>query len=190
MPAIKTSKERIIKDAIHLFKVRGYYGTSMSDVARACGLLKGSLYHHFSSKEALALDCMRQIHEHFTQQVFSVAYQSGLSDAEKLSRFADEIEQYFLHSEGGCLLGNLILQASGEQSEFAEQIKAYFDEWEAALVYILQSVLGVQAAKETACEMVAATQGSIMMMRLYGCTGTFLNMNDKLRHFLDLRRNE
>jgi len=184
MPEIKTSREQIIKDAIHLFKVRGYFGTSMADVAQSCGLIKGSLYHHFRSKEELALDCLKHIHDYFSRQVFSIANLPDMSDARKLSHFTDEVESYFLKSEGGCLLGNLILQASGDMPEFKAEIESYFNDWEAALAAILQASFGKAQARQTAREIIASTQGCIMMMRLYEKSDTFKNMNRKVRRLL------
>ncbi|MGB8842283.1 MAG: TetR/AcrR family transcriptional regulator [Aliidongia sp.] len=43
----------IIRAAARLFAAQGYVGTSMRDIARAVGMLPGSLYYHFPSKEVL-----------------------------------------------------------------------------------------------------------------------------------------
>lgn len=51
MAIVKTSKEEILQNAVKLFKVNGYYNTSMADIATSCHILKGSLYHHFKSKD-------------------------------------------------------------------------------------------------------------------------------------------
>lgn len=48
-------REDIALKALALFLSRGYSGTSMSMVAKAAGIRKASLYHHFASKEALFL---------------------------------------------------------------------------------------------------------------------------------------
>jgi AcrR family transcriptional regulator len=48
-----TSRESLFAAAIQLFGERGYYGTSMRDIAKAVGILPGSLYAHIDSKEAL-----------------------------------------------------------------------------------------------------------------------------------------
>jgi len=45
---------RLVLDAAaRLFREKGYASTSMRDIATACGMLAGSLYYHFPSKEAL-----------------------------------------------------------------------------------------------------------------------------------------
>jgi len=34
-----------------VFRTKGYHAATMQDIADAVGILKGSLYHHFESKE-------------------------------------------------------------------------------------------------------------------------------------------
>ncbi len=47
------TRGRIRDEAAALFREKGFYGTSMSDLAKAVGITKSSLYHHFPSKQAL-----------------------------------------------------------------------------------------------------------------------------------------
>lgn len=49
----ETRREALLEAAAKLFGARGYENTSMRDIAAAFGVLPGSLYHHFESKEAL-----------------------------------------------------------------------------------------------------------------------------------------
>jgi len=46
-------RAELIDKAARLFGARGYDSTSMRDIAAAFGILHGSLYHHFGSKEEL-----------------------------------------------------------------------------------------------------------------------------------------
>lgn len=50
-----TTNAEIIRAAAKIFRQKGYHGASMRDIASAVGLLKGSLYHHISSKQDLLM---------------------------------------------------------------------------------------------------------------------------------------
>lgn len=177
MPITKTDKESIIKESIHLFKVHGYYNTTMADIGSACGLIKGSIYYHFESKQYLALSCLKQIHKYFEEHIFSIAFLSNISPLKKLEAFTEAVEIYFLNSEGGCLLGNFALEISNDIPVLKEEIKRYFNHWEEALYEILRLNLSKKIAQEKAKEVIASTQGAIMMMRLYGSSETFKRLN-------------
>jgi AcrR family transcriptional regulator len=51
--AVTSRRQILIDEAARLFGVKGYESTSMRDIAAAIGILPGSLYHHFESKEEL-----------------------------------------------------------------------------------------------------------------------------------------
>ena len=72
----KTSREEILKNAVKLFKIKGYYNTSMAEIANACGLLKGSIYHHFKNKDEIGVESLKYIHNLFVEEVYSIAYQT------------------------------------------------------------------------------------------------------------------
>jgi AcrR family transcriptional regulator len=48
-----TRREELLAIAARLFAERGYTFTTVRDIADAAGILSGSLYHHFDSKEAM-----------------------------------------------------------------------------------------------------------------------------------------
>ena len=176
----KTSKEEILKNSIKLFKINGYYNTSMANIAAECGLIKGSIYHHFKSKDEIGLESLKYIHQSFEDEIYEVAYRNDLDDKEKIKLFVKRIDDYFLHSEGGCLLGNLALEVSSENILFKDEIRAYFLAWENALMFILQNTYSKEVAKELAKEYVALTQGSIMMMTLYNETQSYLKVGQQI----------
>lgn len=55
-------RDQILTTAAQLFATKGYTKTSMRDVAAASGILAGSLYHHFESKEAIAVELVENYH--------------------------------------------------------------------------------------------------------------------------------
>lgn len=52
-------KETIKSVAIDLFFKKGYFATSISAIAKGCGIQKASIYYHFAGKEELLFDIMQ-----------------------------------------------------------------------------------------------------------------------------------
>jgi TetR/AcrR family transcriptional repressor of nem operon len=49
------SKARILDAALRVIRTKGYSATTIDDVCATAGLTKGSFFHHFKSKDELAL---------------------------------------------------------------------------------------------------------------------------------------
>lgn len=49
----QTRREELLAIAAQLFAERGFKNTTVRDIADAAGILSGSLYHHFDSKESM-----------------------------------------------------------------------------------------------------------------------------------------
>ena len=59
-------RDEILETASRLFASRGLR-TSLQDIADACGIKPGSLYHHFDSKEAIVVELIRRYHGELDQ---------------------------------------------------------------------------------------------------------------------------
>lgn len=46
-------KNQILKNSVNFFAQNSYHGTSMSEIASACGITKAGLYHYFKTKTDL-----------------------------------------------------------------------------------------------------------------------------------------
>ncbi|HYH97045.1 helix-turn-helix domain-containing protein [Hyalangium sp.] len=49
------SKTKFLDAALRVIRAKGYEATTVDDICEAAGLTKGSFFHHFESKEELAL---------------------------------------------------------------------------------------------------------------------------------------
>ena len=75
MPVKKVEKFDIIKQALNLFRTQGYHKTTMANIGDACGLLKGSVYHYFSSKEDLMREVLEVLRDHYRGKVFIYGFE-------------------------------------------------------------------------------------------------------------------
>ncbi|MCH9731157.1 MAG: TetR family transcriptional regulator KstR2 [Actinomycetia bacterium] len=58
-PAANTRRNELLALAATMFAQRGLRATTVRDIADSAGILSGSLYHHFSSKEEMVDEVLR-----------------------------------------------------------------------------------------------------------------------------------
>src|SRR5689334_24206135 len=59
MPSTVSRREELLGIAAGLFASKGFRNTTVRDIADAAGILSGSLYHHFDSKESMVDEILR-----------------------------------------------------------------------------------------------------------------------------------
>ena len=65
----RATRDQIIDVAVRLFGSDGYENTSIEAVLRTAGVSRGSLYHHFPSKEALFSAVVEHLQEDVTNRL-------------------------------------------------------------------------------------------------------------------------
>ena len=63
MTASQTRREELLQIAAELFATKGFKNTTVRDIADAAGILSGSLYHHFDSKESMVDEILSSFQE-------------------------------------------------------------------------------------------------------------------------------
>jgi TetR/AcrR family transcriptional regulator, transcriptional repressor for nem operon len=87
MPRQVDSRERLLRTAAELIFLNGYTATTVDQICEKCGIKKGSFYHHFSSKEEVALEAIRTDWEHF-KGMLDQAFSPTRTPLERLRAFA------------------------------------------------------------------------------------------------------
>jgi AcrR family transcriptional regulator len=59
-------RDEILAIAAHLFAERGFAATTVREIADAAGILSGSLYHHFDSKESMVDELVHEMLDRVT----------------------------------------------------------------------------------------------------------------------------
>lgn len=166
----KITKDDIVAKAVEIFRKQGYYKTSMSDLAEACGLQKGSFYHHFKSKEELMQAVLKRVHEYYNKKVFSIAYQEGMSAEDRFLKLFEKQEPIITQDLAGCLFGNMTLESMSNTMEFKDLLRDFFSDWVAAFQHLYKEKHNETEALALARQSVMEIEGALMMMRLYDST--------------------
>jgi len=167
MPAIKTSKEEIIKRSAALIWEKGYKHTSFSDLSKACSIRNAHFYYYFNDKEDLMSEVLLYAAGYMKKKVFDIAYQDNLSTAERLEIMGKKLRTLYCKNNSGCLFANITLEMSHSNAPFLEIVRSIFRDFIAALKHIYELELPAELAEKKAILTVQQIEGALIMMRLY-----------------------
>jgi AcrR family transcriptional regulator len=88
-------KEGIISAALQLFSERGFYITTVPDIASKVGMSVGNFYNYFKSKDILAKELLIYISEYIGKQIREIN-EAEISTEEKIYAI---VEMYFSLAE-------------------------------------------------------------------------------------------
>jgi TetR/AcrR family transcriptional regulator, transcriptional repressor for nem operon len=86
---IHESKTKFLDAALHVIRAKGYAATRIEDVCEVSGLTKGSFFHHFQSKEELALAAAAHFAASADRAFAHAPYQSRTDPLERLLGYVD-----------------------------------------------------------------------------------------------------
>ena len=129
------TKQKIIQTAVDLIWMSGYGAVSVDDICKTAGVQKGSFYHYFASKAALALEAFEahaaEIHEHM-DHLFS-ASMPPLERIKKMAEFCYEYQHQTLQKYGhvcGCPFATFGSEMVGQDDTMRQMIEDLFSKHE------------------------------------------------------------
>jgi TetR/AcrR family transcriptional repressor of nem operon len=166
------TREKIIREVRQLVSRKGLMDTSISDIISATGLKKGSLYFHFSGKNALSLAVLEKSRDEFLK--FLDLSLAGSTPGGRLDNFFNEVMKFHKSTGfvGGCIFGNTALEMSDKDNEVSIFIEGVFAEWTKKIRKVVESAQKSKQVRDDisagilACSIVACIEGGIMLARL------------------------
>ena len=121
------ARTRLLDAAMKVIRAQGYSATTVDDICRAAGLTKGAFFHHFRSKEDLAVASAA----HFSamaETLFAAAPYHALPDP--LDRLLGYIDFRSAIIDGPipqftCLLGTMVQEAYDTHPAIRQACDAY-----------------------------------------------------------------
>lgn len=109
-PAGKDARTKLLDAALTIIRTKGYTATSVDDLCKAAGVTKGAFFHHFRSKEELAIAAAAHFGS-MADAVFSTAPFRILPDARARVLGYVDFRREILQGElpdYTCLLGTMV----------------------------------------------------------------------------------
>ena len=122
-------KERIIHEALRLFSLKGFLGTSLQDILSATGTSKGGFYNHFRSKEDLFYSVLDE-----ARRTWRTKNLAGLDEIDDpvgkiiklLQNFRDQYLVDSVDFPGGCVFITLSVELNDQRPHLSQEITKGF----------------------------------------------------------------
>jgi TetR/AcrR family transcriptional regulator, transcriptional repressor for nem operon len=174
MNKAQRTRQLIVEKTAPVFNVKGYAGTSLTDMTEATGLTKGSVYGNFANKEEVALAAF----DHNWQQA-QVAVRAAMEKQRTnqakllaLTRFYRQLPEDF--PVGGCPLLNTAVEADDTHAGLRARAAQAFIGWKENLVDLIEAGIAAKEFREdvdaehTAVTLIAMIEGALMVSQLTG----------------------
>jgi AcrR family transcriptional regulator len=174
------SRETLLAELKAVFLTRGYEGATLAELARAAGLGKASLYHHFpGGKEEMASVLLRDAVAQLEQAAFARLKDPRPAE-ERLRRFVDGFDSYVAGGAQPCLVATL---AQGSISErYGAQIREQFRDWQRQLAQVFEEAgQKPKRADRSGQALLAGLYGYLLTATLLGEPGHFRRGAKRLR---------
>lgn len=125
MTKSRTTRERIVDKAAQVFYQHGYRATGVESIARAAGITKATLYHHFHDKDQLIEESLRHLSEFHRSQYRKAWNKKGLSPRAKLLVLFDALAEQFTQPD--CY-GCPFINAAGEFTDRHSPVRVICEE--------------------------------------------------------------
>jgi TetR/AcrR family transcriptional repressor of nem operon len=188
------SKTRILNAALDVIRSKGYAATRIEDVCAAAGLTKGSFFHHFSTKEELAIAAADYWSEVTGAMFAEAAYHVTQDPLDRVLAYID-LRKALLRGElpeFTCLAGTMVQEIYETHPAIREACERSICGHAGTLVPEIEAAMrqyevgGDWSAESLALFTQAATQGAFILAKVKHDVTAASDAVDHLRRYIEL----
>ncbi len=188
------ARDDLLEASFGLIRERGYSATSVDELCAQAGVSKGAFFHHFQSKDALAVAALERWSE----------LSSALFQAAPFHRHGDPLDRVLGYldfrksllkgkvAEFSCLAGTMVQEVYGTHNTIREACEASISghartlETDIAAAMKLHGVRARWSAESLALYIQAVLQGSFILAKARGGPEVAATNIDHLRRHIEL----
>lgn len=122
-------KEKIVRESLRLFSLKGFLSTSIHDIMREAKTSKGGLYNHFKSKDEIFSAVLSE-----ARKVWRERNLAGLEQienpVEKVKKLLENYRDRYLKDTetfpGGCIFVTLSVELDDQRPDFSRELNEGF----------------------------------------------------------------
>lgn len=192
-----TVRDRLVEAARETMLSKGYSASSVDDICASAGASKGSFYHHFDSKEALALAVLDDYYTQGLGRLLDGDFTDEEDPRERLLAFlrhATEISEE-LWAEG-CLLGSFALDLGSASPGARRGVAGMFDGLASTLDGLFHAAMeaagrtpgtdGSPTGRDLSEHFLAVIEGSIVLAKAHDDTSRIPSGLEDFSRYVEL----
>ncbi|HKJ54063.1 MAG TPA: TetR/AcrR family transcriptional regulator [Gammaproteobacteria bacterium] len=188
------SKTRLLQASVDVFRARGYTATRIEDICQAAGLTKGSFFHHFKSKQDLALAAADYWSATTGELFASAPYHAHPDPLQRVLAYVD-FRKTLITGEVpafSCLVGTIVQEVFDTVPAVREACERSISEHAATLEDDIAAarkqykVKSDWTARSLALHTQAVLQGAFILAKAKGGPEVAADSVDHLRRYIEL----
>jgi AcrR family transcriptional regulator len=188
---VNDTRERILEVAARLFHDQGFAATGVAAILREAGVNSGSLYHFFSSKDALLEGVLRWYLERLGPLIMQPIKAAEPDPLARVFRLLGWYRRFLVEHDCrlGCPIGKLALEVSDAHPELKHLVDLNFQNW-TAIMHAWLVEAGADLPDDCdrdslAWLVLAVVEGGLMQARAAGSPDPFDHAVGHLRAYLE-----
>jgi TetR/AcrR family transcriptional regulator, transcriptional repressor for nem operon len=188
------SKTRFLDAALYVIRAKGYSATRVEDICEAAGLTKGSFFHHFKTKQELAIEAAAYFSSMAATLFAAAPYRSLPDPLSRLLGYVDFRKAILMGElpQFTCLLGTMVQEVYETHPLIREACDRYIRAHAATLETDIAEAMaeyGPRAewtASSLALYTQAVIQGAFILAKAHHSAEVAAPNLDHLRRYLQL----
>jgi TetR/AcrR family transcriptional repressor of nem operon len=188
------TRDQLLDAALGLMREKGYASTSVDDLCRKAGVTKGAFFHHFATKEALAVAAAGRWSERASALFETASYRKHNDPLKRVLGYLD-FRKALLRgdiAEFTCFAGTMIQEVYGSNPVIRDACEAGISGHAAQLAVDIAEAMKLNriradwTAESLALHTQAVLQGAFILAKAKGGAAIAASSIDHLRHYIEL----